>query len=472
MELEGICFNKNKTFAGMFQLPDGKYFFGKLFYNKNEQCEILIYMDKVSMETLKIDEVFATLSDEEENIYFVNLFGCRLELSSFSFSPNGNAFCGYFDYALFSKTRHFDSSKESINNKINIFINNWAEFCFPQGKKKQAEFKPRMSEHKLKNKMKLSFNQDIMGQIINKDHIFNNLFINNGLAKNDVDKIEKQLNEILIPHRNHIHIKNVEKHNWYIRVENIPSKLDINLVSYYLTCLLMCLTNDFGTKVDKIEIVSEDIIGKTSIPAKFDYLYYRNIIARNTNYKYKNNVFNYYSFTEKEWTGILNNLFSKNGILEPFFDIIYQNYYEAKLSEYHLERYIDCVAAIGNNKKYGITKYEDVMKDFVSNLDQDIQKNLLNIFKESLKNITAKNSKKPIKKGWGLIGKKLCELRAMTTHFNEASKRVNMNQYLALYFVLELVVIDYIFEILGIDIQKRLEYKNLYLRRAFSFQAK
>ena len=102
----------------------------------------------------------------------------------------------------------------------------------------------------------------------------------------------------------------------------------------------MCLTNDFGTKVDKIEIVS------TSIPARFDYLHYRNIIARDTNYKYRNNVFNYYSFTEKEWTTILNNLFSKNGILEPFFDIIYQNYYEAKISEYHLERYIDCVAAI------------------------------------------------------------------------------------------------------------------------------
>lgn len=468
MELEGICFNKNKTFAGTFQLPNGENVFGKLFYRKNEQCEFLIYRDGFSEELLNDDNEFlAILSDEKENIYFVNLFDCKLELSSFS--SKSNAFCGYFDYALFSKTRHFDSSKEDVNNKINIFINNWAEFCFPQQRKKQAEFKPRMSEHKLKNKMKISFNQDISGQFIAENHIFNNLFINAGLEKDKVDEIEKQLNEILIPHKNYIHIKNVEKHNWYIRVEKIPSNLDINLVSYYLTCLLMCLTNDFGTKVDKIEIVSEDILGTTRIPVRFDYLYYRNIIARDTNYKYRNNVFNYYSFTEKEWTTILNNLFSKNGILEPFFDIIYQNYYEAKISEYHLERYIDCVAAIGNNKKYGNTKYEDVMKDFVSNLDKDIQKKLLSIFRESLKNITAKNSKKPIKKGWGLIGKKLCELRAMTTHFNEASKRVNMGKYLALYFILELVVIDYILEILGIDIQKRLEYKNFYLKRVFSF---
>ncbi|MBP3925074.1 hypothetical protein J6E39_07535 [bacterium] len=469
MELEGICFNKNKTFAGTFQLLNGETVFGKLFYRKNEQCEFLIYRDNISEEFLNVDEILAILSDEEENVYFVNLFGCRLELSSFSFLPKGNAFCGYFDYALFSKTRHFDSSKENINSKINIFINNWAEFCFPQDPKKHATFEQRMSEHKLKNKMMVSFNQDIMGQMMPKNHIFNSLFINNNLTQENINEIEKQLNTILLPLRSSIYIKNVEKHNWFIRVENIPPILDINLISYYLNSLLMCLTNDFGTKVDKIEVVSEDIIEKTSVPARFDYLYYRNIISKNTNYKNRNNIFNYYSFTEKEWTAILNNLFSKNGILEPFFDIIYQNYYEAKLSEYHLERYIDCVAAIGNNKKYGNTKYEVVMKDFVSNLDKDIQKKLLSIFRESLKNITVKNSKKPIKKGWGLIGKKLCELRAMTTHFNEASKRVNMSKYLALYFVLELVVIDYIFEILGIDIQKRLEYKNFYLKRAFSF---
>ena len=289
MELEGICFNKNKTFAGTFQLPNGENVFGKLFYRKNEQCEFLIYRDGFSEELLNDDNEFlAILSDEKENIYFVNLFDCKLELSSFS--SKSNAFCGYFDYALFSKTRHFDSSKEDVNNKINIFINNWAEFCFPQQRKKQAEFKPRMSEHKLKNKMKISFNQDIRGQVIAENHIFNNLFINAGLEKDKVDEIEKQLNEILIPHKNYIHIKNVEKHNWYIRVEKIPSNLDINLVSYYLTCLLMCLTNDFGTKVDKIEIVSEDILGTTRIPIRFDYLYYRNIIARDTNYKYRNNV--------------------------------------------------------------------------------------------------------------------------------------------------------------------------------------
>lgn len=463
MELEDICFNKNKTFAGTFQFPDGVNIFGKLFYKKNEQCEFLVYRDDFATDTLQFDEVLAILSDEDENVYFVNLFGCRLELTSFSFSRKGNAFCGYFDYALFSKTRHFDSAREDIKKKINIYVNNWAEFCYPQGQKKHAEFKPKMSEHKLKNKMKISFNQDIRGHFISKNHIFNNLFINNGLSERDVDKIEKQLNEILIPHSNHIYIKNVEKHSWYVRVEKIPSNLDINLVSYYLTSLLMCLTNDFGTKADKIEIVSEDIVENATLPVKFDFLYYKNIISKNAKYKYRNNAFNYNSFDKEEWTKILNNLFSKNNILEPFFDILCQNHYENKISEYHMERYIDCIAAIGNNKKYGKTKYEDVLKDFVSDLDKDTKKILLNKFRESLKNITAKNNKKP-KKNWGLIGKKLCELRAMTTHFNDISKRVDMGRFLAIYFALELVIIDYIFEVLEINKQKRLEYKNFYLK--------
>ena len=120
MELEGICFNKNKTFAGTFQLPNGENVFGKLFYRKNEQCEFLIYRDGFSEELLNDDNEFlAILSDEKENIYFVNLFDCKLELSSFS--SKSNAFCGYFDYALFSKTRHFDSSKEDVNNNCLLY---------------------------------------------------------------------------------------------------------------------------------------------------------------------------------------------------------------------------------------------------------------------------------------------------------------------------------------------------------------
>ena len=470
MELEGICFNRNIILTGAFQLSDGASYFGKLFYRKNEQCNFLLYMDSFNVKEYQYKEITAKLSDENETIYCVNLFNCRLEHAAIT--TVGNSFTGYFDYALFSKQRHFDSRKDNINDKINIFINTWAEFCFPQGYKPYAEFQLQMSEFRLKNKMKISFNQDINGRYINENHIFNQLFINWKLSETDINNIEQQLNQILIPHKQNMVIKIAEKHKWYIRIENIPQKLNINLVSYYLNAMLMCFTHDFGSKIDKIEIISKDIIKNSLVSTKFDYLYSSNIITIEPKYHYRISAFNFNTFNDKEWQTILDNLFSKIKIIEPFFDILYQNYYEKKLSEYHLERYIDCIAAIGNNKNYGKTKkYENVLQDFALNLDKNSQKQLLNIFRTSLKNIKTKNdknAKNKQKRNWGLIGKKLCELRAMTTHFNDTSKRVDIGKYIILYYIIELIIIDYIFEILDIDSKKRLEYKNFYIKHFIS----
>ncbi len=76
---------------------------------------------------------------------------------------------------------------------------------------------------------------------------------------------------------------------------------------------------------------------------------------------------------------------------------------------------------------------------------------------------------------------KIIECFYLITNIQNRSKRddilIQLNNYLAslpflyriVYPIVELVVIDYILEILGIDIQKRLEYKNFYLKRAFSF---
>ncbi|MBQ9244655.1 hypothetical protein IJ182_00140 [bacterium] len=464
MELEGICFDKNKSFSGAFQLPNGNTYFGKFFYKKNEQCEFYIYMNGLSIEEREFNEIKAQLSDENENIFCVNFFNCEIEPKSFS--SVWDVFCGYFDYALFSRYRYFDSNTEDINKKVNIFINTWAEFCFPQGYKHHAAFEPKLFEFKLKNKMKISFNQGIKGYLIAENHIFDNLFINRGLSKKEINIIEKQLNNILIPYKNNIGIKNTEKHKWYIQIENIPKNIDIDIIDYSLTLMLICFTYDFGSKIDKIEIVSKDILNNATLPAIFDYLYYMNIITKEPKYKYKQSAFNINTFSKQEWQIILNNLFSKSKILMPFFDILYQNNYERNLSEYHLERYIDCISAIGINKNYGrMDKYEKVLQNFVNNLDKDTQKKLLNQFRRSLKNIKAGNPKNNKKRNWGLIGKKLSELRAMTTHFNDSSKRINMSKFFSIYFIIELIVIDYIFEILGIDEQKRIDYKEFYLKK-------
>ncbi|MGN1125464.1 MAG: hypothetical protein ACI4SM_04680 [Candidatus Gastranaerophilaceae bacterium] len=87
-----------------------------------------------------------------------------------------------------------------------------------------------------------------------------------------------------------------------------------------------------------------------------------------------------------------------------------------------------------------------MLKDFASDFSPKIRNKLLNIFRKNLKNIEIK-SKKFKKRNWGRIGKQLSELRALTTHFNETRKVVHMDKYLDIYFVLELIIIDYIFEL-------------------------
>ncbi len=193
------------------------------------------------MNTFNLEDTFfnvinAILSDEKENLYFVSLYNCRMHQSSFSIA--GNTFGGYFDYALFSKQRHFNSETDKIRNKVNVYINTWAEFCFPQDTKTRASFQSIMSEIKLKNKMKISFNQDIKSHFLSKNNIFNSLFVNLGLSKQEVGTIEKELNRVLILHREDIGIKKAENHKWFIQIENIPQTIGVDIVGYYLGVLI------------------------------------------------------------------------------------------------------------------------------------------------------------------------------------------------------------------------------------------
>ena len=74
---------------------------------------------------------------------------------------------------------------------------------------------------------------------------------------------------------------------------------------------MKCLTYNFGTEIDKIEVNSTDIHNNLNIPIKFDYLYYRSIIFNNKQYHHNGDAFNLLTFNNKEWENILNNLFSK-----------------------------------------------------------------------------------------------------------------------------------------------------------------
>lgn len=457
MNSNNIYFNEDFTLIGMFEIPNVGNFAGKLLYKVNEMLEFHIYTNSFNMPK-NIEIITARLVSEDEKTFFATFNKCRLE--QINFSAAGNGFVGYFDNVLFSKSRFFDNSRDDFKT-AHIHINNWAEFCFPQGFKSRAKYEPIMKEFRLKNRMQVSFNQDVRGKYLSKN-IFNDLFVNWNLTKNKIERLETQLENILLPHRDSIGIKNFNKHQWYIKLSNIPKKYGIDIAGYYINSLMKCLTYNFGTEINRIEVISNDILENSKIPINFDYLCYKSVIFGKKAYKFNQDSFNINTFSDNEWETILNNLFTAGKILEPFFDILFQNHKEATISEYHLERYIDCIQSIGNNKNYKKIKYELVLKDFVNNLDSDLKKNLLSEFRNALKVINTKNVLK--KRNWGLIGEKISQLRAKTTHFNESTTRIDVGRYLKIYFVLELITIDYIFELLGISIENRLKYKTNYLK--------
>ncbi len=468
MKLEGVCFDQDRTFVGMFDIPNVGTCVGRLYYNVNRRLELRIYSDK--LEFPECDEVIARLSDENEKMYLAVFRNCRFDLAGFS--PAGREHIAHFKDAVFSRKRFFGFPQDNFKT-VNIYLNSWGEFCFPQSSKKHAEYKPIMHSFRLNNKIKVSFNQDIAGYFLSEPNIFNDLFVNWKLTENEIKDLGAKLAKILIPLSDKIGIKNSHKHKWFIRIENIPKKLTVDIVSYYIESLLKCLTYDFGTEVVKTELVSHDVFDSEkgiTIPIKFDYIYYRRLMLKKIKYSFGRDPFNFHSFNRNEWRVMLNNLFSKNNILEPFFDILIQNHLENCLTEYHLERYIDCIAAIGMNKKYGNLKYQKAFEDFVMNLDQEMKKQILSLFKKGLRNIKINN--KNNKKDWAVVGHKLSGLRAMTTHFNGTSNRVDMSKYLPIYSILELIVIDYIFEILEISIDKRLTYKEKYLSKIIRGYAK
>lgn len=464
-----IDFLTNKTFIGEFSFPNKEKYFGKLIYEKDKLFHFIVYSDSLlgkNEDDILFKNVYAKLSDEMEQTYFVSFKKCRLYLSCFGTS--GIRYEGLFDYAIFSTQRCFDFEKEKIDN-TNLFINVWDEFCFPQGVKSRAEYQPKMLEFKLKNKLPISFNQDIRYHYLSENKIFDSLFCSNKLTLEEKNTIENQLKEILLPYKNKIGIKLADRHNWYISIKNISSKYTITEINWLFESLLTYLTKDFGTTINKITFNSKK--EKDEYSTEFYFLNYRHFPKQKTSYSFRYSPFKFNSFSKEEWGIILNNLFKNKNQLQKYFYILGENNEHNNISEFHILRYIDCIAAIGISKKYKSEKYEKVLKDFACNLGNEDKQKLLSTFRNNLNyiKISDKQNKKK-KRNWGLMGIKLSELRALTTHFQDKNQTPDVFKCFEVYEILELIIIDYIFETLEVPEQKRLEYKKYYLNKILNLR--
>lgn len=453
-----IDFLKNKTYIGVFYLPDDKEVMGQLIYQKNSNFELKLFSDfplDKEKETA-IPFIYGKIHDEQYETYFISLKDCQLFINSLG--SYGYQYQVFFDVALFSRHRTFDFSKDSIKS-INLFYSNWNEFCYPQGFKSHAPYINKMLSFRVKPGLRITFNQNISNHYLPEKGIFDSIFCSSKLSNKEKSVIEKQLEQTLIPYKDKIGIKIPDKHDWLININTVRNIEDLYPIIYDIKSLLTCLTYDFSTNIDKIRIVSNN--GEEKYDSSFFMLKHIHISERRSFYHHQSAPFKLNTFTQNEWATIFKRLFNNKNKLNKYFFILLQNHADKVITEFSLTNYLTCIDAIGNSKKYGKIKYELVLSNFASELKKDDKNKLLNLFRKELKFVKVKNEQK--KKLWGLIGLKISELRALTVHFNDKNTETDMSKCIEIYRVLELIIIDYIFECLQIEKEKRVKYKEHYI---------
>ena len=199
----------------------------------------------------------------------------------------------------------------------------------------------------------------------------------------------------------------------------------------------------------------------------FYYLCKINKHKKSSKYINQLSAFNCKNFTTNEWKIIFNNLFSQNkkNWLVYFIYVLLENNSDNPLTLFHITRYIDYIGAIGAAKGYNKKqKYENVILNFINNLDTDSKRKILNIFRKNLSIIKIKDNTQRLR-NWKLIGKKLSEFRAYSAHIEQNKQVLPIYKAYEVYKILELIIIDYVFEILEIPDEKRLVYKIFYLKQ-------
>lgn len=473
-----INFIENKTYIGMFSLFSEEYC-GKLVYESGKIFKLTLYNtppilfqkkllttnDNADSEEKVLNSITGVIYDENDKCYSVILANCFC-----TGTPVIGMGCTkfVFDYAIFSEDAEFELENDK-NFTMNIYFDTWNEFCYPQGFKTWTTMQNEPNINiTLKNKLNVIFSDNISAEPINASDLFSNLFVADGknrLKKDEIAELNNKLKEIMDPYKYRLFKKRDETHKWFITVKNVPNVTSIPAIIWKFNMLINILTYDYTTNLDmiKLRVKNSDRKGEY---ASFYYLCKVDRFEKRHSYKFQQSAFQCESFSKDEWKIILNNLFAKKNKawLISFFNVLCENNSNGPLNIFHITRYIDYIGAIGVSKKYRALKYEQTLLDFVQDLDKELKYAVLRVCRNNLKMIKVKNNNQKLR-GWSLIGKKLSEFRAYTAHAEEKRQILEFYKAYEVYKILELIIIDNIFEILGVTKRKRLQYKTYYLKQ-------
>jgi len=475
-----IDFYTDRVFVGEFCLPDETKHAGKLVYSKNNEIYLELITDgclekpnridkgkKVyklfADNDLKFDYIYASCfldNDLNKNrIFYITLQNCYYVQQRYG-DFNKHIYKIYFDNALISSKRNFDLKEENIKS-IAFSFNTWPEFCYPQGFSNQAEFKSEKAI-KINTTTSIIFNQKISGKFIT-NNVFDSVFYSSRLKEDDKKHLNNELQKILLPYKYDINIKNNNSHEWQIlRKGNVNLKKITNITFCFQT-LLACLTNDFNTSIQKIELYSK--LKDEKFKSCFYILNNTKISENNILYHHQFAPFQKDTFNKEEWEVIFKNLFNKekNEVLGKFFFVLQENYSNKVFNPFNVVRYIDCLSAISNYKQIQSKKqYQGVIESYIKDLDVNSKNAIYKFLKNKIDYIRIPDKHKN-KKKWSRLGVKISELRATAVHFADVQNKIDMNKSYSLNKFFELIIVDFIFDLLEISEDKRKKYRNHYL---------
>jgi hypothetical protein len=462
MSEESYAFCENHEWHGIFMVTiDGKEYQtgGTLTYKSDElfAADVIPSIDfPFQIENEKSNSVYAHLIDKKTgDLLHATLLNCLILKTKNLFNRRSGASTSLKlipRFALFSGS--FFNTETDIIKSIDVEYNVWPEFAYPQGFKSSKSFEPLHWRIDLKNKLSLLSCESVTAHPIESDFNAGSMFV--GGEDSDLQKITEVLKPILKEKGARVMFKNSDSHRWYLKFEQQEeSDQNKELADYtekiWALCQLLYLfTHDKKTSPFKITLHAKQ---KDDQYTQSSALLYRwSGIKDKTSYRNMSDVLFMQKIGVDAVKDIIRLYFEKYDRLSAFLDVLYHNNTKEAFSVFHVSRIIDCWAIIAGEKgllktkKDEVTKYQTLFEWWV---DGD---NVLITRIEKLFEI-AKNE----------VGKKISSLRTAVVHFTPGAKSYDIKEYFKAYAFLELVLIDYIFEEIGLSQSLRKEYKIRYL---------
>lgn len=394
----------------------------------------------------KHDVIYANLVDKKTNsVCFVSLINCSLQCLQMGSAPPRYKI--FPSFVLLSNSSYLELENEKLDY-ADVEFNTWPEFNFPQNQKNKKKFDRNEKYFKIQDQLSISQREDIKGYPLYNFSAFETFVGPENYLQQINDKVKpivEKAKKAAKGHTDHIYLKSADTHNWYLKFKKTSAEAsalkDYTNAAINFSHLLMLLTHDWKTAVSNFKL---SVVNADKSKSQYSLLFWGRFPQKKPHYNHHNNGLKITDFSDSTWKRVVKKFYSEYTQIDDYIQILFENNYEDKFTYFHFSRIIDCISALSSKKGFRTrTKYQDAVNEHLNSA-------LVQYLIDVLEPIQGNN-----------IGEKISNLRASIVHFG-VSEKPDIHIAYKLYPLLELIVIDYIFEVISLPKKLRNKYKNHY----------